>query len=481
MHFHFQERNVPSRSKWPLQMIFWGRVSGLFLQRIAVRIERPLVRQLDAVEPHFVRSAIAALNKPDRNQPPPRAALCYAQIVVNLFYILVVLQILLGLYSLWDGFSWYQMVRRRLGSHAGFYAPVAAVLCPCKGTEPGLEENLSALARFDYPNYEIYFSLATSLDPALKIIEKIKAASPRPVHIVIAGPPQNCGEKVFNLRRAIESLPEKFEVLVFVDTDVRLGRNWLGKLIAPLQDARMGATTAYRWIIPSQRNGHGGFASAMASAWNAAVATMLGRERGNFCWGGGTAIRKKTFDEANVLESWNGAVSDDFALTNALEALGRPIVFCPECLAATPHPWTAASLLEFTNRQILLTRVYSPKRWIMGAAAHLSYCVTLIYAVFVIVASMINGDPWFNLLLITLVIPLLAAMKGAIRTMAALDLLPEWKPQLSQWSWAWTVLAPLVPFLFSWNFVASLLTRRTRWRGIRYELVSPTVTRVLTR
>lgn len=400
--------------------------------------------------------------------------------MLDLFYILIVVQIALGLYSLWDGFAWYQMVRKRLGSHAGFYAPVAAVICPCKGAEPGLEENLAALTRFDYPNYEIYFSLATSLDPALKIIERIKASSQRPVHIVIAGPPENCGEKVFNLRRAVEQLPEKFEALVFVDTDVRLGRNWLAKLVAPLQDARTGATTTYRWIIPSRRIGQGGFASAMASTWNAAIATLLGHSRANFCWGGGTAIRRKTFDDVSALESWNGAVSDDFALTNALEAAGRPIVFCPECMAATLHPWTGSALLEFTNRQILLTRVYSPKRW-MGLAMHVFYSAVMIYAAFVIVASIITGDPWFNLLLIALIVPLLAAMKGAIRTIAVMELLPEWKGQLSQWSWAWPALAPFVPFLFSWNFVSSLVSRRTRWRGVRYELVSPSVTRVLSR
>ncbi len=78
-------------------------------------------------------------------------------IVDDLFYILVILQIALGLYSLWEGFEWLRMVRRRLGSHAGFYAPMAAVICPCKGTEPGLEDNLTALTKFEYPNYEIYF------------------------------------------------------------------------------------------------------------------------------------------------------------------------------------------------------------------------------------------------------------------------------------------------------------------------------------
>jgi cellulose synthase/poly-beta-1,6-N-acetylglucosamine synthase-like glycosyltransferase len=327
----------------------------------------------------------------------------------------------------------------------------------------------------------MYFSLATSLDPALKIVERVKLATQRPVHIVIAGPPEDCGEKVQNLRKAVEALPEKFEIMVFVDSDVRLPRGWLTKLAAPLQDPRIGATTAYRWVIPSRAIGSGGLASALASAWNASIATLLSRPRENFCWGGGTAIRRTTFADAGVLEAWRGAVSDDFALTHALEQSGKPILFCPECLAATPHPWTMSALLEFTNRQILITRVYASRRWLIGAAAHVSYSVTLIYAAFLVLTTMASGDPWVHLALTAFLMILLAALKGALRTLAVGEMLPEWKAQLNQWSWVWIVLAPVVPFLFAWNSVVSLLTKRIRWRNIRYELVSPNITRILKR
>jgi ceramide glucosyltransferase len=402
--------------------------------------------------------------------------------VIALFYLLILIQIAAGLYSLWTGVVWYQTVRRRVSSHSGFYAPVTAIVCPCKGSEPGLEENLTALTQFDYPNYEIYFSLATSLDPAVRAIERVKAACQRPVHILIAGPPQDCSEKVHNLRRAVEGLPTgKFEVVVFADSDVRLPRGWLRKLVAPLQDPRIGATTAYRWIIPSGTIGQGGFASAMASAWNAAVATLLGSEKENFCWGGGTAIRCKTFEDAGVLAAWNGALSDDFALTRALNEAGKPIVFCPECMSATLHPWTGAQLLDFTTRQIVITRVYSPRRWLLGMSSHLGYTLTFLYGAIVILRVIINGDPWGQLAILEVAPLLLAAMKGAIRTAAVDQMLPEWKGPLAEWGWVWIALAPLVPFLFSWNFIASLLTKQIRWRGIRYELVSPSVTRILTR
>jgi ceramide glucosyltransferase len=402
--------------------------------------------------------------------------------VVAIFYVLVILQIAAGIYSLWTGFEWYLMVRRRVSSHSGFYAPVAAVICPCKGSEYGLEENLAALAQFDYPNYEIYFSLATSLDPAVRVIERVKAASQRPVHIVIAGPPENCSEKVHNLRRAVAALPaDKFEIVVFTDSDVRFSRGWLRKLAAPLQDPRIGATTAYRWMIPSRKIGEGGFASAMASAWNAAVATLLGKEKENFCWGGGTAIRRKTFEDIGVLEAWNGVVSDDFALTRALHDAGKPIVFCPECMGATLHPWTGKELLDFTTRQIVITRVYSPQRWLLGMISHLSYSFTFLFGAVVVLAAMISGDPWVQLALLEIAPLMLAAMKGAFRTAAVDQLLPECKARLAEWVWVWIALAPVVPFLFSWNFISSLMTKRIRWRGIRYELVSPNMTRILTR
>ena len=88
-------------------------------------------------------------------------------------------------------------------------------------------------------------------------------------------------------------------------------------------------------------------------------------------------------------------------------------------------------------------------------------------------------DPWGQLFALLLAIPLLAAMKGAIRTIAAGEAMPEWKSQIHQWAWVWPVLAPVVPFLFVVNFISSLITKRIRWRGVRYELISPNQTRII--
>jgi ceramide glucosyltransferase len=399
--------------------------------------------------------------------------------MATLFYVLVIAQIALGIYSLWNGFEWFRMVRRRLTSHAGFYAPTTALICPCKGNERGLEDNLTALTRFEYANYEIYFTLATSLDPALKIIERVKAASSKPVHIVIAGPPEDCSEKVFNLRRTVEALPANFEVLVFTDSDVRLPRGWLTKLVAPLQDARVGATTAYRWIIPSGQFGAGAFSSALASAWNAAIATMLGKQSDNFCWGGGTAIRRSLFDQLGVVEEWKSSVSDDYSLTRLLHQAGRSIMFLPDCLTVSYVEATFASLLEFTNRQILITRVYAEQMWAFGFATHTLYCLTLVLGILLTLGDLAAGLPAFHHVMLTFLPVLLGMMRSSLRVAAVTEVLPALRGQIMGQAWIYIVLTIIIPFLYLVNFVTSLITRKIRWRTITYELISPNQTRIL--
>jgi len=46
-------------------------------------------------------------------------------------------------------------------------------------------------------------------------------------------------------------------------------------------------------------------------------------------------------------------------------------------------------------------------------------------------------------------------------------------------AWIYLLLTCVVPFLYLVNFAASLITRKTRWRGVTYELIAPEHTRIL--
>src|SRR6266478_3875759 len=390
------------------------------------------------------------------------------------FYFLAFLQILLGAYLIWQVLQWLGYVRRRLHADQGFYSPRVAVLCPCKGIEPGLERNLLSLTECERQNYDIFFILASGSDPARSIVERIAASSKVKTHVIIAGSPNDCSEKVNNLRVAVEQLPPEFEVLVFADSDGRPGKNWLHNLVAPLGDVRIGATTTMRWLIPNRSN----LPTALLAAWNAPLVTMLSETGRNFCWGGGTAIRRSTFEQSGVLDEWKNSVSDDYSLTRALARNNRSIVFLPECLTLSYVETDFDGLMEFTNRQILITRVYADKVWAPAAATHFLYCLTLVFGTLLVFGDLLAQRPAFHLLTLTFLAPLISAIRGSIRFIGVTEALPFARSQITGQAWIYVLMTVFIPFLYLVNFVNSLITRRIRWRGVTCELISPEQTRV---
>src|SRR6267154_1522538 len=360
------------------------------MSRLAPTLDAPL-----AGRPVYIRAAVYRCDSTcSQDYCASAARLLFSAYMEHLFIFLGVLQILAGLYLVYEAAKWLSYARRRTGTDPGFYSPRTAVLCPCKGMEPGLERNLTALCEFDHQNYGVFFILASESDPAASIVKRVASQARGKGHVVFAGPPQDCGEKVHNLRTAIQQLPEEFEILVFADSDGRPGHAWLRRLTAPLTDSRIGATTTMRWLIPNNNS----LPSLLLAAWNAPILTMLGEDTAkNFCWGGGTSIRKTTFEQSGVLEEWQNSVSDDYSMTAALQRSGRPIVFLPECITVSYVETDFAGLMEFTNRQILITRVYSPKLWAIAFATHLLFCLTILFGIVLTVQVFFTGRPALQL------------------------------------------------------------------------------------
>jgi ceramide glucosyltransferase len=391
------------------------------------------------------------------------------------FYFLAIPQILLGLYLIGLGVQWLAYARRRMHTDPGFYSPKVAVLCPCKGIEAALERNLVALTEFDYQNYEIFFLIASATDPAYNIVKRVVSSSRAKAHLVITEKPDGCGEKVNNLRMGIAQLDAEYEVFVFVDSDGRPGKNWLHRMVAPLSDSRIGATTTMRWLIPNRSN----LATALLAAWNAPIVTMLSEKGKNFCWGGGTAIRRGVFDQSGVLEEWQHSVSDDYSMTRALERANRAIVFLPECIVPSFVETDFTGLMEFTNRQVLITRVYAEKMWGMAAATHLLYCLSLTIGTILTLSDFLATRPAFHLAALTFLPVLLSMIRGALRAAGVSEALPAQRSQIAGQAWIYVLLTVFIPFLYLVNFISSLVTRKIRWRGITYELIAPEQTRIV--
>src|SRR5215469_3697591 len=358
------------------------------------------------------------------------------------FDILATVQIAVGLFLLWQGIQWLAYVRRRLNTDPGFFAPRTAVLCPCRGMEPGLERNLVSLLEFSHQNYEVFFILASDNDPAYTAIKRVAAASRVKAHVVLAGRPEKCSEKVNNLRVCIEQLPAEFEVIVFADSDGRPAKTWLHHMVAPLADSRIGATTTMRWFFLNDN----AFPTALLAAWNASVVTMLGNHEHNFCWGGGTAIRRELFEQLGMLDTWQNSLSDDYSLTLAIERSRRQIVFLPECLTPSFVQTDFSGLLEFTNRQVKITRFYRPNMWATAFATHFLYCFTLLLGLWVTLNLVVGSRPASQIITLWLLPLLLSSMRGALRVIGASEALPSFRSDIMNQSWIYILVTLLVPF-----------------------------------
>lgn len=396
-----------------------------------------------------------------------------------LFYFFAALLIIQGLVSLLEGLRFRSFVRSSLRKSPGPFAPPASIIAPCKGMEAGLERNLEALFAQDYPDYEIIFVIASPDDPARPVIERlIERHKGQPARLVIAGPASGRGEKVNNLLSALDHVRPGSEAFAFSDSDARARAGWLRALVAPLEGDGVGAATGYRWYLPEPAE-RAGFRAALLSAWNGSIATSLGDHGRNFTWGGSTAILRKTFEGINVRARWENAVSDDYALTKAVRDAGLDIRFVPRCLVVARENPGLASLLEFTTRQIIITRVYNPRLWRVGLISHLWFCSTFFGGLALVAGGALAGGPFTLAAVMLGTIYALGSLKGILRLVAAREALAPVRDEIMRLWWMLCLLWPLVSILFSYNFVRSATTRRITWRGVTYEMRSPDSTVII--
>jgi cellulose synthase/poly-beta-1,6-N-acetylglucosamine synthase-like glycosyltransferase len=399
-----------------------------------------------------------------------------------LYYFFAALLLLQSLLSLRGGFRYLRFFRCELNRAPVGFTPHVSLIVPCRGVDQGLRENLSRLFCQHYPAYEIVFVLEDRDDSALEVIEEVRSmweqARQSSARIVFAGRAQNCGQKVHNLRAGVAEISEASEVLVFVDSDARPQSDWLRSLVAPLVDDECGAATGYRWFVPAKR---GGLASQLRSVWNASIASALGEDtRRNFCWGGSTAIRRRTFDRLDILEEWRGALSDDFALTRALQRARLPIKFVPACLVASHDDCNWRTLFEFTTRQLKITRVYAPHLWRVVLISNLIFCAVFYGGIFVSATRIMRGESFTLPLAFVLSVFVLGACKAQLRLAAVKRVLVREGLRITIVSrLAHLALWTLTALLYLYNAVAAAISRRITWRGISYEMRSPTRTVVI--
>lgn len=365
-----------------------------------------------------------------------------------ILYALAAIAILQGIVTLVDGIRAARYMRqfrpRRTSQER------VAVFCPCKGIDSDFQKNTQSVLNQDYSNYEVHFIVESEDDAAYSILRAMGT------DVIVAGRATSRGQKVHNLACAVKRCGTA-DVYVFCDSDARFPANWLSRLLAGLAPGRV--SSGYRWYVADRFH----FPTLMRSAWNAASVSILGDHDRNFAWGGSTAIHRETFERLKILDAWQGSVSDDYTITRTAQSVGAKIVFVPECLVPSYGECSFFELLEFSTRQIIITRVYHPGLWRIGFIGHFLFNAAFWSLFFV------HPVLW-------LFVYLFSISKSWVRYSAVRTVLPA--TALSGYAWFYILSSPLVALLYLYNMVASAFSREIVWRQIHYKLISPSETRV---
>ena len=224
-----------------------------------------------------------------------------------------------------------------------------SVLKPVYGEDHGLEESLLTFFEQDHSNYELLFGARTFDDPALNIVRRLSALySHVPTRIVASGEPAWPNARAFSVSTLISEA--KNSTVVIADSDVRVGKDFISRVVAPISQPEVGLVTClYRGVSL------GGFWSGLEALGmsvelmsNVLIANMLSGM--DFALGPATVTTREHIEEIGGLQESGLYYADDFALGNMIEQSGLKVILSRSIIE---HVVPRGSFLTSIRHQLL--------------------------------------------------------------------------------------------------------------------------------
>ncbi|MBF2025470.1 MAG: glycosyltransferase [Oscillatoriales cyanobacterium C42_A2020_001] len=126
-------------------------------------------------------------------------------------------------------------------THSPMPSPPVSILVPVCGLDAGAWENWSSLCTQNYPDYDVLFGVVDLEDPAVPVIQQLKATYPNKVRLFTGLEPRGINHKDSSLSYLLEETDH--EILIFVDSDIRVHADYIHTVTTPLADAKVGMVT----------------------------------------------------------------------------------------------------------------------------------------------------------------------------------------------------------------------------------------------
>ncbi|WP_027802667.1 bacteriohopanetetrol glucosamine biosynthesis glycosyltransferase HpnI [Paraburkholderia dilworthii] len=336
----------------------------------------------------------------------------------------------------------------RAAAEPGSFPPVTVVK-PLHGSESALLHNLSSFCEQRYPGpVQFVFGVHDPADLALQAVHELQRLHPQADITVIAdtglyGP----NRKISNI---INMLPHaRHEVLVFADSDVGVGPDYLRHLVGELEKPGVGLVTCVYRGEPDPGFWPRLSAAATHYQFLPGVVTGLALGLARPCFGQTIALRRTTLEKIGGFMPFVRHLAEDHAIGEAVRAIGEKVAIPPFAVSHACVEVSAAQLVSHELRWSRTIRSVDPLGHLGSALMH-PFAFALLDVAF-------SGGASWGWLIAALAMSArfvlkLCADRALRQTHSGLWLLP---------------ISDIVVFAI---FIASFGSSRVMWRGFSFEV-----------
>ncbi len=227
------------------------------------------------------------------------------------------------------------------------FHPCVTLLKPICGLDSDAYENLASFCQQDYPQYQIIFAVRDQHDPGVEVVKQIIDNFPSiDIQLVVNDRTIGTNLKVSNLANA--AAVAKYSILLIADSDIRVGSDYLRRVIQPMRDPTVGVVTClYRSLTQ-------GWMARIEALWistefhpRVLVARKL--EGIKFALGSTIVIQRSALEAIGGFLAIADYLADDFQLGNLPAQVGYKVVLSDYVVE---HVLATASFSDLIQRQI---------------------------------------------------------------------------------------------------------------------------------
>ena len=330
--------------------------------------------------------------------------------------------------------------------------PPVSLFKPVCGLESGLLENLRSFCTQDYPCYQVIFGAACADDPAVPVVRQVMKEFPHlDTSLVINDRVIGANYKVSSLANMYPAA--KHDVFVISDSDMRVGKNYLGSVVPPVLDNKVGAASCLYQGVPATDTVATRLACLFINEWFLPSVLVARAVRGiSFCLGATMVVPRKVLTQVGGFERLASYLADDYMLGKLVSDQGYQVVLAPYVIKNIITERNLRSLFMHELRWARTVRNVQPGGY---AFSFITYTIPVALVYCVITPDKVLG---ICMLIASIIVRLL--MHGVARRR-----LREPGPPVP-------ALLPLRDLMCFLVWVASFMGRNVSWRSNKFSLQS---------